>query len=208
MRIELDSRDSRILKGLAIAAIVFHNFFHLVNPAREDEFSFDPARFQLFLHEVGHPTLTIQTMFSFWGHYGVQIFVFLSAYGLAKSHWHDAEPWEHFLMGRIKKLYPVFGLVIVPWMITQCILVGRLRFTTHIAPELALMGLGASTLFGVAVPIGPWWFIPFYLSVPTRSSHCCGVSLIRFGPRSLVILIDCLFRVHLRRRSTACPILV
>ncbi len=30
MQLEFDKRDTAVLKGIAIAAIVFHNFFHVV----------------------------------------------------------------------------------------------------------------------------------------------------------------------------------
>ncbi|MGA8108635.1 MAG: hypothetical protein WB974_04330, partial [Acidobacteriaceae bacterium] len=98
----LDRRDTTVLKGLAIAAIVFHNFFHFVSPARQNEFTFDPARFPVFLHTVVQPDLAIQAIFSFFGHFGVQVFVFLSAYGLSMSHWDDPAPWARFLWGRVK----------------------------------------------------------------------------------------------------------
>ena len=77
-----DIHDTAILKCLAITAIVFHNFFHFVSPARENEFTFDPVRFRLFLEAVRQPSLATQAVFSFFGHFGVQIFIFLSAYGL------------------------------------------------------------------------------------------------------------------------------
>jgi peptidoglycan/LPS O-acetylase OafA/YrhL len=163
MRIELDSQDSRILKGLAISAIVFHNFFRFVSSTRQNEFTFDPARFQVFLSDVRHPQLAVQAIFSFWGHFGVQVFIFLSAYGLAKSHWNDSHSWPQFILGRVKKLFPIFGVVIVPWMLAACVLLGPIHFFKNAALEYALMPLGLSSLFGVTVPVGPWWFIPFIL---------------------------------------------
>src|SRR4051812_43734901 len=79
---QLDKKDTTILKALAIMAIVFHNFFHVAVKVHENEFDFDPARFSVFLQTVRHPSLSIQALFAFYGHYGVQIFIFLSAYGL------------------------------------------------------------------------------------------------------------------------------
>src|SRR5260221_10559693 len=94
---DLNKRDTTVLKGLAITAIVLHNFFHLVSPVHPNEFAFDAARFRLFLDIVKHPSLMLQAFFSFFGHYGVQIFIFLSAYGLAKSHWADSSDWITFM---------------------------------------------------------------------------------------------------------------
>lgn len=81
----LDQKDTTILKALAILAIVFHNFFHVAIKVHENEFDFRPERFGAFMQAVVHPSLTIQALFAFYGHYGVQIFMFLSAYGLARD---------------------------------------------------------------------------------------------------------------------------
>jgi peptidoglycan/LPS O-acetylase OafA/YrhL len=157
----LDHRDTAVLKVWP-TAIVLHNFFHFVSPARQNEFVFHPGSFQIFLHEAGQPSHTVQAFFSFFGHFGVQIFVFLSAYGLAKSHWYDDSSWAQFMWGRIKKLYPGFLLIVVPWICAMTMLVGPRRIVTEILPGIIAMLLGVSTLMGFGLPpVGPWWFIPF-----------------------------------------------
>ncbi|KAA6465176.1 acyltransferase [Acidobacteria bacterium AB60] len=163
--IELDGRDTIILKGVAISLIVLHNFFHAVSPAEGNEFAFHPGDFAVFLDAVRHPSLAIQAMFSFFGYLGVPIFIFLSAYGLAKSHWEDEASWTAFLLGRIRKLFPVFGLVILPWMLGEAVHVGVHTFATSVVPQIALMLSGVSPLVpgGGMPPVGPWWFIPFIL---------------------------------------------
>jgi peptidoglycan/LPS O-acetylase OafA/YrhL len=161
--LQLDRRDTTVLKGLAIAAIVLHNFFHVVSPAQENEFLFHPGAFAVFLDTVRHAPLAIQAFFSFFGHYGVQIFIFLSAYGLAKSHWDDSAGWIRFMAGRIKKLYPAFGLVVLPWVAVSAFALGPLVFLRRYGAEFALMGVGLSPFLpgGGLPPVGPWWFIPF-----------------------------------------------
>jgi peptidoglycan/LPS O-acetylase OafA/YrhL len=160
-----DVRDTAILKGLAITAIVFHNFFHFVSPAQENQFTFDKARFQLFLEAVHQPPLAIQAIFSFFGHFGVQIFIFLSAYGLAKKYWDSPPRWTTFMAGRIRKLFPKFGLIVLPWFISFAISVGLFTATKRVGLELVLMFVGLSPLlpgYGLP-PVGPWWFIPFII---------------------------------------------
>jgi len=160
---ELDNRDSAILKALAISAIVFHNFFHVLGPVHENEFTFDSSRFPIFLATVVHPSTTIQALFAFFGHYGVQIFIFLSAYGLAKTHWNDTETWSAFMLSRVKKLYPMFILVMVFWALLAACHVGPLWVIENAIPRLFLVLTGVSTLLpGQTFPIvGPWWFIAF-----------------------------------------------
>lgn len=184
----LDRRDTTVLKGLAIAAIVFHNFFHFVSPARQNEFTFDPARFPVFLHTVVQPDLAIQAIFSFFGHFGVQVFVFLSAYGLSMSHWDDPAPWARFLWGRVKKLYPAMGLVVLPWFLAVSLHLGSLHAMGQIGLELVLMFLGLSTLLGYGLPpVGPWWFIPFVVQFYALWPLLRWMTN-RFGWRSLVAL--------------------
>jgi peptidoglycan/LPS O-acetylase OafA/YrhL len=160
---DLDKRDTAVLKGIAISAIVLHNFFHVVSPAHENEFTFDPGRFQQFIQTVRQPALAIQALFSFFGHYGVGIFIFLSAFGLAKSHWDDPANWATFMARRIRKLYPVFGSVVVPWIIVVAIQFGPLTVIKRVGLQLPLMFIGLSPFlptYGLP-PIGPWWFIAF-----------------------------------------------
>lgn len=186
----LDFKDTTILKGLAISAIVLHNYFHAVSPVQENEFTVDPTRFRLFVHTIADPAQAIQAWFSFFGHFGVSIFVFLSAYGLAKSYWDDRDhPWGGFVWGRVKKLYPIFGLVILPWIIILSVVAGPVFVLKQIVPEILLMLAGLSTVlpgFGLP-PVGPWWFIPFiiqfYVIWPLLRKFT-----VRFGWRGLVVL--------------------
>jgi peptidoglycan/LPS O-acetylase OafA/YrhL len=151
------------LKGVAISAIVFHNYFHVISPVGTNEFVFDAASFRMLLKTLDNPVRAIEGIFSFFGYFGVGIFVFLSAYGLAKSYWNDPAPWAHFLWGRIGKLYPVFGLVILPWFVLVAVQLGPLQALSTVGVKLFWMLTGVSNLlpgYGLP-PIGPWWFIPF-----------------------------------------------
>jgi peptidoglycan/LPS O-acetylase OafA/YrhL len=163
---DLDLKDTTILKGLAITAIVFHNFFHIVSPVHQNEFTFDPARFWVFVQQVSNPATTIQALFAFFGHFGVQVFIFLSAYGLAKSHWEDENSWASFMWSRVKKFYPMFGMALLFWMLLVILTNPQpVQILRENALELGLMLAGISTIFpGQGLPVvGPWWFIPFIL---------------------------------------------
>ena len=64
----LTRTECNVLRGLAIIGIVMHNFCHWLNPiVKENEY-------QYFSH------------ISFFGHYGVPVFLFLSAYGLVRKY--------------------------------------------------------------------------------------------------------------------------
>src|SRR5205823_3470804 len=79
--------DCTAIKGAAILSIAFHNYYHrLMLNVGENEMTFAPGRVLAFASTVMDPRYTIQAWFSFLGHFGVQLFMFLSAYGLAIKH--------------------------------------------------------------------------------------------------------------------------
>ena len=191
----LDKKDTTILKALAILAIVFHNFFHIAVKVHENEFDFSPDRFGVFLQTVAHPSLAIQALFAFYGHYGVQIFIFLSAYGLAKTHWDDPASWHSFMWSRVKKLYPMFILAVLFWAFLTAIHVGLPWVIYDAAPEILLMLAGVSTIVpGLGLPpVGPWWFIPFIVQAYALFPLLRGLTR-RFGwPALLLVSVACFF---------------
>lgn len=181
----LDMLDTTALKGLAMAAIVLHNFFHAVSPAHQNEFTFQPHRLDVFLQTVCQPALAVQAFFSFFGHFGVQVFIFLSAYGLTRSHWHDAS-WTTFMMTRVRKLYPVVALIVLPWCLVIAMEIGPTMFLKRWGLQLAMMLVGLSPFLPGAglPPIGPWWFIPFILEFYANFFLLRAVA-VKFGWRGL-----------------------
>jgi peptidoglycan/LPS O-acetylase OafA/YrhL len=98
---------------------VLHNFYHSIPGAvLENEFHFVPTHFQNFLETVVDPRQTFQALFSFLGHFGVQLFMFLSAYGLALKYW-TTPSWRSFVWSRIRKLYPMFFLAVTLWLLLR-----------------------------------------------------------------------------------------
>jgi hypothetical protein len=73
------------MRGWAIIAIVLHNYCHKLplSPA-ENEFTWGLDRTLYFFHHFADSPFI--SFFSFLGHYGVPIFVFLSGYGLAMKY--------------------------------------------------------------------------------------------------------------------------
>ena len=73
---------------MAILSIILHNYTHWMHGAIfENEFMYQSWHVSKLLDYLSHPDgrLPLQ-FFSFFGHYGVVIFVFLSAYGLEKKY--------------------------------------------------------------------------------------------------------------------------
>lgn len=83
--IYISPKQTLYLKGIAILCILLHNFFHLIVPLKcQNEMSLDENCVVKFISKFSISE-SINIFFSFFGFYGVYIFIFLSGYGLTKS---------------------------------------------------------------------------------------------------------------------------
>lgn len=84
----LTKTQCAIMRAIAITCIVMHNFCHWLAPmVKENEYTFSEMNVRRIMVEMSHFSWDlIAQLFSFFGHYGVAVFVFLSAYGLVKKY--------------------------------------------------------------------------------------------------------------------------
>ncbi len=90
----LSHAECNILRGIAIAGIVLHNYCHWLRPiVKENEYQFNQHNVDWFNNVMPHGfnDRTFFHLLSFFGHYGVPIFLFLSAYGLVAKY-ENAKP--------------------------------------------------------------------------------------------------------------------
>ena len=154
-------RDTAIIKGFAILCIVFHNYFHWLAPSPgENEFNFSPANvgnlFQLLGQQPGE---FVNILFSYFGHYGVQLFVMISGFGLTLSMLRREQGWGEFVINRLKKLYPLLFTGVVVCLLGCLVMNGRL-FNQGEWREIGYKFLFIHTLIpnsGLSIN-GPWWF--------------------------------------------------
>lgn len=89
MKEELLSRaECNALRGLAIVGIFLHNYAHWLGPiVKENEYQFFQRNVDWLNQALIHPDANLLLhLLSFFGHYGVPVFLFLSAYGLVKKY--------------------------------------------------------------------------------------------------------------------------
>ena len=100
------SLNGAVLRGVAILSIILHNYCHVLKGAIfENEFTYQSWHVSKLLNYLAHPNIYLPLqLLSFFGHYGVVIFVFLSAYGLEKKYGHSTQEvpiipfiWTHYL---------------------------------------------------------------------------------------------------------------
>ena len=154
--------QTSIIKGIAILLIVFHNFFHWIPPvdSMENEFFFKIDHVRVFLQSfVDSPWDFINILFSYLGHYGVEIFIFISGYGLTRSFLNKEKSWGRFMIDRLKKLYPLLliGLVVfILFKITMTYAVPTVAEWRSMLYKLLFIHLfipGETMML-----CGPWWF--------------------------------------------------
>lgn len=164
----INKQDTALLKGIAILLIVTHNFFHLVKDTPAiNEFNFGAWKFKSFLVQIiqEYPD-TIRIVLTYLGHYGVQVFIFLSAYGLTKKYLTADIVYKDYLLDRFNKLYPAFLLSLLFYL--------AYGFVTHgpLGPLILIQDYWGAILLKLTLisnllpnqalrPVGPWWFLSF-----------------------------------------------
>ena len=108
--------ESQALRGIAILGIILHNYCHFLGQAvKENEYKFDAARpVQFWDKLVSLDSDLFIHIFSFLGHYGVPIFLFISGYGLVKKYERGGVKPMSFLWQHFVKL---FNLMIVGYLL-------------------------------------------------------------------------------------------
>lgn len=162
--------QTAILKGFGILLIVLHNFFHNLTPViGENEFSFSSEIYRNYYQAMlASPESGFRLIFSYFGHYGVQVFIFFCTYGLTRKYYQKPFVISQFLAGRIDKIYLSFLLCLAVYILLGLIkaeltpgekvlywdsLFWKILLVSNFIPGQALM------------PVGPWWFIPFIFQV-------------------------------------------
>ena len=146
--------------------IIFHNYFHTFPEfPPECEFKYAPENVSRFTEAMlsGNLRIIILSLFSFLGHYGVSIFVFVSGYGLSKRYDHSGESKWYIILRRAIQLWK--------WLVPMALLLILDRYSGHTHFTYAYLGnnkIWTDMLFmltftanGLAdrfIIAGPWWY--------------------------------------------------
>jgi peptidoglycan/LPS O-acetylase OafA/YrhL len=184
----LSKEDVEVYKGVGILLIVLHNYFHWVNPEPgSNEFTFDPDRVVALLHFLkAQPLNAFDLFFSYFGHYGVQIFVFVSAYGLTRAYRNGVDGWLPFMWRRAARIYPTFLLAVAAHAIFV-VTFWHPDFVWYLkayALELSLLSnFWPGKQFFL---VGPWWFFSFIFQLYAVFPLLLRIA-IRHGTAGLIV---------------------
>lgn len=165
----LSKEQTNILKGVGILLIVLHNYFHNLKPIiGEQEFYFSPTAARNFLEVISNrPEEIVRILFSYFGHYGVQIFIFLSAYGFTRKYTGtEIKPLEFFGQ-RTAKIYSAFFTCVVLYVVLGWVKEYFSGESVLDWPSLFWKMTALSNFIpGEALsPVGPWWFFSLIIQI-------------------------------------------
>lgn len=127
----LTRKECTAMRGIAILAIVLHNYCHFISKiVQENEYQFFVSHNEQLWQVISHPDELLPVhLLSFFGHYGVPVFLFLSGYGLVKKYEQGdkvaALPFVRYnYLKLFRMLFVGFSLFICVDMVTP----GRFQF--------------------------------------------------------------------------------
>ncbi|HTO15516.1 MAG TPA: acyltransferase family protein [Edaphocola sp.] len=162
--------DTTYFKGIGILLIFIHNYFHLKGTYNiQNEIAFKPDNIWAFFNLFTKFNITdwIGGIFGFLGHYGVQIFIFFSAYGLSIQY----SKWEQskikFVIKRLKKIYLLLAFGIVYWLISKPFIGAVDNFNGFVMQSIYLAtSIGNITRATVySMFSGPFWFFALVIQL-------------------------------------------
>ncbi len=124
----LSRKECTILKGIAILFIILHNYCHEFGfSVSANEFIWKRSNISLF-HErlFSLPSHLLSDFFSYWGHYGIVIFLFISGYGL-EIKYNDQKTRKSsvsFIISHYKKLFNLMIVGFIANIIVNKIVIG------------------------------------------------------------------------------------
>lgn len=166
----LSRNECTAMRGIAIIAIMLHNYAHwLKGIVRENEYTWHQEKIdQLWQVLQNADALSPLHLFSFFGHYGVPVFLFLSGYGLVKKYERDSQPhvgiW-HFVRYNYLKLFRIFIVGFVAFIMLDAVTPGMHRYTWF--EVVAMLGMFANLLEDPSHVVwpGPYWYFSITLQL-------------------------------------------
>lgn len=180
----LTRNECNALRGLAIIGIFLHNYCHWLGPiVKENEYQYFQKNVDALNVALTHPDSNLPLhLLSFFGHYGVPIFLFLSAYGLVMKY--ERKPdvsvsshssasvikyqisliWD-FIRYHYLKLFKMMIVGFVAFTMVDAITPGRFHYDfLGVVAQLLMFNNVLPTPDKIIWP-GPYWFFGLMLQL-------------------------------------------
>ena len=182
----LSRQACNALRGLAIIGIFLHNYCHWLGPiVKENEYQYFQHNVEWLAQVIANADIYLPVhLLSFFGHYGVPVFLFLSAYGLVMKY--EARPhldthaqtysingkplfnWREplrFIRYHYLKLFKMMIVGFVAFTMLDYITPGTHKY--HLLDIVAMLGMFNNLLPNPDHIIwpGPYWFFGLMLQL-------------------------------------------
>ena len=159
----LSRTECTAMKGIAILAIMLHNYCHwLKGIARENEYTWNQWKNDRLVEAFQQfDELFPMHLVSYFGHYGVPVFLFLSGFGLVMKYERGSLPeasiWR-FTHYNYLKLFRIFIVGFVFFTMLDAFTPGMHRYLA--SEVLAMLGMYANFLERPSEVVwpGPYWY--------------------------------------------------
>ena len=128
----LTRKECSAMRGIAILAIMLHNYCHFIGRiVKENEYQYLSTNNDLLWQQLMHPDQLLPVhLLSYFGHYGVPVFLFLSGLGLVLKYEtsHDSCPPVRFVRYHYLKLLRMLIVGYVIFLMVDMVTPGRFAF--------------------------------------------------------------------------------
>ena len=160
----LSPKDCDAMKVFSILCIILHNILHCVY-TQENEFTFNIAKFLELKSFIAINSETIFSYISFWGWYGVPVFIFLSGYGLNQKYASATSApisGGKFLLAHFLKLW----CLLMPAYTVYLIIIACNGSTIWIRPAMAQSTMLINLLYSpTVIKPGVYWYFGLTLQL-------------------------------------------
>ena len=166
----LDIENTTILKGLAILMIVMHNLCtRMPFTASENEFTYHTTNNAELLQQLSLPDIYLPlTLLSYFGHYFVALFIFLSGYGLVRKYESPDNEHRISLIKFTKTHYLKLATMLIPVMTAYFIAMSIIE-PNYLSSNILEYGLMVLLIDNLYMPgnhiLGPWWFFSMIMQL-------------------------------------------
>ena len=174
MKGELLTRtECSAMRGIAILGIMLHNYCHwLKDIVRENEYTWTAAKVDRLWDVLLHPDALLPVhILSFFGHYGVPVFLFLSGFGLVMKYEGEADMSQpnhsilRFIRYNYLKLFRILIVGFVAFTMIDVMTYSPHRY--HWDEVVGMLGMFANFFEHPSQVIwpGPYWYFGLTLQV-------------------------------------------
>ena len=158
----LTRTECAAMRGIAILAIMLHNYCHFNSKiVQENEYQFMSFNNDRLWQVLSNPTELLPVhLLSYFGHYGVPVFLFLSCFGLVRKY--ESEPTEtnpiSFLRYHYLKLLRMLIVGFSIFLVVDAVTPGRFAFHWDNVIAQLLMFINVLPEPGKIIWPGIYWF--------------------------------------------------